>query len=197
MVLQELREAEVEDLDDAVLRDHHVLGLQVPVDDPGGVRLGEPVGDLAGDVEQTPGRKRAGPQDLPQRLPVDELHRDEDRGVGGPDVVDRDDVVVIQSGGRARLLLEALVPVGIGGKLRRKHLDRDLAPQPRVPRAIDLAHPSGAERREDLVWAKFLSRNERHGVPAVDCMSSDSHASGGRRSRNGGAYDAPPEKEAS
>ena len=128
LVLQELREAEVEDLDDAVLRDHDVLGLQVPVDDPGGVRLGEPVGDLAGDVEQAPRRQRPGLQDFPQGLPLDELHRDEDRGVGGSDVVDRDDVGVIQAGGGARLLLEPLAPVGIGCKLRREHLDRDLAP---------------------------------------------------------------------
>ena len=31
-----------------------------------------------------------------------------------------------------------------------KHLDRDLSAKARIPRAIDLAHPAGAQRREDL-----------------------------------------------
>ena len=35
--------------------------------------------------------------------------------------------------------------------MRRQHLDRDVAPQARVPGAINLAHASRAYRREDLV----------------------------------------------
>ncbi len=127
--LQELRQAEVEDLDDAVLRDHDVFGLQVAVDDPGGVRLGEPVGDLVRDVEQPLGRQRTALHHFPQGLPVHQLHRDVDRRVRGPDLVDRDDVVVVQGRGRARLLLEPVAPVGVGRKLGRKDLDRDLAAQ--------------------------------------------------------------------
>ena len=42
-------------------------------------------------------------------------------------------------------------PVGVGGERRGQHLDRDLAAEPRVARAVDLAHPAGAERRDDLV----------------------------------------------
>ena len=33
----------------------------------------------------------------------------------------------------------------------RQHLDRDFAPQPRVPRPVDLPHPARAQRRDDLV----------------------------------------------
>jgi len=44
----ELGEAEVEDLDEAVPGHHDVLGLEIPVDDPRGVGLGEAVGDLRG-----------------------------------------------------------------------------------------------------------------------------------------------------
>src|SRR6185369_4915972 len=89
-------------------------------------------------------------EDLAERLPVHELHRDEDRVAGGPDLVDRDDVRVVERGRRARLLLEALPAVRVGGELRREDLDRDLASEPRVARAVDLAHSSRAERREDL-----------------------------------------------
>ena len=42
-----LGKAEIEDLDDAVRRQDHVLGLQVPVDDASRVRGGQAVGDLA------------------------------------------------------------------------------------------------------------------------------------------------------
>ena len=43
---------------------------------------------------------------------------------------------------------------GVGGELGREDLDRDLAAQALVARAVDLAHASGPERREDLVRAK-------------------------------------------
>ena len=41
--------------------------------------------------------------------------------------------------------LEAGEPVGVGGERRRQDLDRDLALQLRVGRAIDLAHAAGAD----------------------------------------------------
>jgi hypothetical protein len=40
----------------------------------------------------------------------------------------------------------------------------DVAAQPRVPRAVDLAHPSGAERRQNLVRTKAGSGNRPHSV---------------------------------
>ena len=49
---QHLGQAEVEDLQHAVRRDHQVLGLQVAVDDAGAVRLGQAVGELRAEVEQ-------------------------------------------------------------------------------------------------------------------------------------------------
>ena len=44
----------------------------------------------------------------------------------------------------------------------RQDLDRDLAPGPSVPRAIQIAHAAGAERRDDLVGAKVGSKTQRH-----------------------------------
>ena len=54
--LDELGQAEVQDLDEPVLGDHHVLGLQVPVHDARLVRLGQAVGDLRRRVEELPRR---------------------------------------------------------------------------------------------------------------------------------------------
>ncbi len=70
------RQAEVEDLGPALGRDHHVLRLEVAVDDALGVGGGEAVGDLARERERVPDRQRARGEDLAQRLPLDPLHRD-------------------------------------------------------------------------------------------------------------------------
>ena len=51
---------------------------------------------------------------------------------------------------QARLALEAGHSTGVAGKGRRQDLDRDFAPQSSVSRPIDLSHPAGAQRPEDL-----------------------------------------------
>ena len=143
--LGQLGQAEVEDLDVAVLRDHQVLGLQVPVDDAGGVGLGQALGGLDGDIEQPLGRQRlAGGDELAQGLSLDQLHGDVEGAVGLADVVDGQDVGMIQGRGRAGLLLEALAAIGIRRDGGGQDLDRDLAPELRVPRPVDLAHPARA-----------------------------------------------------
>jgi len=48
--------------------------------------------------------------------------------------------------------------------MRRQDLDRDLPPETRVPRPVHLAHPSGAQRREDLVGTEATARRDRHRV---------------------------------
>ena len=55
------------------------------------------------------------------------------------------DVRVIQRREHLRLALEPREPVRIGRERLGQHLDRDVAVQPRVARAIDLAHPAGAD----------------------------------------------------
>ena len=67
------------------------------------------------------------------------------------DVVERADVRMVERRDRPRLALEALADCGFGGELRRQHLDRDVAIEPRVAGAIHLAHAAGAEQRDDLV----------------------------------------------
>jgi hypothetical protein len=159
--LSQLRQPEVEDLDVAVLRDHEVLGLQIPVHDPGRMCLGEPLGGLRGDVEKPLRRERfARSQELAEGLPFHELHRDVGRPVGFADVVDGQDVGVVQSRGRARLLLEALAALGMAGHGGRQHLDRDVAAEPGVGRAIDLSHPAGADRGGDAVLGEAAADHD-------------------------------------
>jgi hypothetical protein len=58
---------------------------------------------------------------------------------------------MIQRGDRAGFLLEATEAIGVGGKRRGQDFDGDVAAEARVPRAIDLAHASGANCGDDLV----------------------------------------------
>ena len=58
---------------------------------------------------------------------------------------------MVERRGRTRFLLEAAQPIGIGTERRRQHLDRHLAPEPWIARAIDLPHPARAEGGLDLV----------------------------------------------
>ena len=73
-----------------------------------------------------------GRDELAQGLSLDELHGDVDGPVGLTDVVDRQDVRVVQGGGRAGLLLESLPAIGVGGHGLGQDLDRRLAPELRV-----------------------------------------------------------------
>jgi hypothetical protein len=57
-------------------------------------------------------RQRAAAQQLPQRLPLEQLHHDVRAAEVVADVVDRADVGVVERGGDARLALEPLERLG-------------------------------------------------------------------------------------
>jgi hypothetical protein len=57
--------------------------------------------------------------------------------------VDRGDVRVAERRQQLRFPPEACEPLGIGGDRLRQELERDVAPEPRVLRAPDLAHAAG------------------------------------------------------
>ena len=74
---------------------------------------------------------------------------------------------MVQDPGGAGLLLEPPQPVRISREGSGKHLDRHVAPQPRVLRAIHLSHAPRAERREDLVGPEPCPGQERHREDSV------------------------------
>ncbi len=160
--LGQFGEAEVQDLHVAVLRHDQVLGLQVPVHDSRRVRRREALGDLSADIERAPNRQRPGGQEVPHRPALDELHGDPDGAVGLADVVDRHDVGVRERRSGPRLVLEPRPPARVPRRFGREDLQGDVAPEPRVLCPVDLSHPPGAERREDLVEPQTRSHGERH-----------------------------------
>ena len=147
--LDQLAQTEVEDLHAAITGHEDVLRLQVPMDDAFLVRRRE-----------IRGRSGFRSRSFARRQPSAGEFLRSVRPRAAPErrralrscfhVEDRRDVGMIQYPA-ARLLLEAAQAIGVGGKGRRQNFDGDVAAQARVPRTPDLAHPAGADRREDLV----------------------------------------------
>ena len=159
------REAEVHhpgaDVTRLVARRHDVLGLDVAVDDASGVAVVERVGDLRPHVEDVAEAERALAEELPQVRGSEHRHDEEERSLVPPEVVDRNDGRVVHLRDDLGLPLEALF-----GVLRevpgRDQLDRDVAVQDRVLRAIDDAHPTAPKLGEDLVAVGELRSDHRH-----------------------------------
>ena len=59
-----------------------------------------------------------------------------------------------------RLALEAREPIGVRGEGLGQQLQRDLAPELRVGRAVDLAHAAGADCGGDAVVRERVARRE-------------------------------------
>ena len=133
------------------------------MDDSGIVRRGEPVGGLSRDPEERSDRKWTRDQPLAQGFAIDQFHGEV--GLSSfalADVVDRDDVRMVERGGRTGLRLKPDQPFAVLRKRFGQDLDGDDTSEPRVFRPVDLAHPAGAEGRQDLVRAEPRSRRKRH-----------------------------------
>ena len=142
--LLQFREAEVEHLDAAVGSDLDVGRFQIAVDDPAIVRRPQRRGDLRRDGKSFVDRHRRAAQAFRQRLAVDQLHDQ----VVGADVVERADVRMVQRGDRPRFAREPIA------ELFGRDLDRDVASEPRIARAIHLAHAARTNALDNLVRAQ-------------------------------------------
>ena len=107
----------------------------------GSERIGERRGNLDDPLHREPPFR----DDPIERLPFDELHRQEMDAVRFLDGVHGDDAGMVKSGERLRLAAEALEPVRARGHLGRQHLERNVAPELGVGGAVHLAH--AARRR--------------------------------------------------
>jgi hypothetical protein len=142
----DLGDAEVGHLDPPVLEQHHIGGLDVPVDHPGPVGCLEPCQHVASDLDDLLLGQDLAPVDHRlQGLTAQPLHGDVRSTRDLPDPVDRDDVRVVQ-GGRCPRLLEEPAPhhVGLVGVLLEEpgveELQRDDALQLRLVGPIDDPH---------------------------------------------------------
>ena len=155
------------------------------MNDAGAVRLGQRRYDLHGDVDRGREAHRGAGRVRPERHAVDEFVGDEVRARGLADVENRDDVGVIErrrGPGFAHEARQAIV-VRIDGA--GQDLQRDAAVETRVLREIHLAHPTLAERREDLVVPESGTLVQTHVVRATRCNCRGSTAP--RPLRRGGS----------
>jgi hypothetical protein len=98
VVVAAVDEAEVHDADAAVGADHDVVGLEVAVDEAGGVGGRDAAGGVEEDVEELGPAAGFGAGPRVEGLAGDELHGDPDAVAVGADVVDRHDVGVGEPG---------------------------------------------------------------------------------------------------
>ncbi len=146
----QLRQAEIDDLG-AVHVQENIRRLDIAMHDAGPMRGIECVGQRDCNVDARHGIERA-VTSVAQRLAVQQLHHEERVTVRRlTDVVYGADVRMLQRRDCLRLALKTLASLRGLDQLRRQHLERDIAPEPCVPRAIDLTHTAGTNGSEDLV----------------------------------------------
>ena len=91
---------------------------------------------------------------IAKRLTVDQLEDQRAHAHRLLDAIDGADVRIVQGRQRSRFSFEASQSIGIAGKRRRQHLDRDVASQPGIACAIDVANSPGSKDRDELVVAE-------------------------------------------
>jgi hypothetical protein len=176
----QLREAEVEHLRVTRGRDDDVLGLQVAVSDSDCVGCRHRVGDLSHHLERAAEVERTSCDPVPQRLAVDELHRDEMDGLAvdgvASDLVNGHEVRMIQRRRSLCLLDEAREAIPARGDLGRQDLDRDAALERRIEGAVDGTHSTLSEKGDDSIAAEITPGQvaEGHWFGGDDTRASSS-----------------------
>ena len=144
--------AEVHDLDGAVLQHHHIVGLDIPVDDAPSVGVFQTLGDLHCEMQGLlPVQNALLFHVLFQGNAVDQLHNDEVGIVRGRNVVHLHDVGVAQHGNCLTLRTEAAAELLVPGKFIFQYFDRNQPVQPMAASFIYNGHAAGSDDLKDLV----------------------------------------------
>src|SRR3981081_2204091 len=100
-----------------------------------------------------------------QRLPLDQFHSEKVDAVGFFNRVQDYNIEMVKCGDRTSLALEPGQSFGIAGNIRRQELERHVAPQLHIGRAIHLTHSAHANCGVDPVMRKCTSdQNQPPGV---------------------------------
>ena len=108
-----------------------------------------------------------------ERVALYQLHHEPAHTVALLEAVDLRDVGMIQRREGLGLALESRQALGVGGEGRRKDLDRDVAVEPPVVRAVDFSHAASTQWRDDFVRTQATARRQRHGFGSA-LVSADS-----------------------
>ena len=160
----QLGETEVQHLDAALARHHHVRRFQIAVHHALLVRGDQGVGQRDRQVEHLRQRQSAGRDERGEIATVDQLHRQKARARHVLDGVQGDDVRMIERRDRLGFALEAGQAIRRRGHVLGQHLEGDVAAETRVARAVHLAHPARTERGDDLVDTETGAGRKTHYV---------------------------------
>jgi len=150
--------------------EHHVLRLQIAVDDVLGVCSGERIGDLQVQVDHLGGRQLAAAalDALGQRLALEVLHDNVGSTVGLLAVVgDLDQAGVLDPVDGAGFIEEAGDELGIAGVLAVQDLDGDAALDGLVDRLVDRTHPTFTDTAYNAVGADHRGQITHCGQYAI------------------------------
>lgn len=151
-LVHHLGNAEVHHLHRAVFQHHHIVGLDVPVDNAPAVGVLQARGDLTGEVERLlPVESTLHFHILLQRDAVDELHDNVIGIVGGGDVKHLDNVGMAEHGNSLSLRLEAAEELLILGKFVLQNLHCHKTVQAVAAGLIHHRHASGADDLQELI----------------------------------------------
>jgi len=151
---REFRQAEVENFDEAIFRNHEVARFQVAVSDACFVRLCEALRNLRGDFDCFAQGQGSGEKQFAESVSLHQFHRDVVGGAVLPEFVDRDDIGMVEGRRGTRFSLEALQPIRVSGECRGKNFNGEIAAEASIPCAVDFAHAASAQQRFDLVGAQ-------------------------------------------
>ena len=160
-----LREAEIQDLDDAAIHQEEIGGLDVAMENAGAVRRIERIGDLDAEVDRLMDLDRPMRQQLAQGLPLEQLHHEVRSALVLADVVDRADIRVVQRGSGACFGAKPLEGAGVH-QIVRDELEGDGPAQANVFARVDDTHPPGAQLGGDAVVTNRASEHRSWGTAA-------------------------------
>src|SRR5262249_45288060 len=160
-LLGQFGETEIQHLHQAFFRNHHVGRLEVAVNDSRLVRRRQRVRHLRRVLQGLGYRQSFDADQFMQRLPRDVFHSDEVYSAAihyrHINVVDRDDIRVVQGGGRPSLLHKTPPSVRIGQFFGGQDFESHHAIQAGVERSIDHSHPPLANPGYDLIVGNGLT----------------------------------------
>ena len=128
-----------------------------------GVRGLERVGDLDGQIQQPLRSERLALDHVLQRGAFQQLHDDEGLAFVLADLVDGADVRVIQGCGRPRLTPKPVEGALVPRRLAWQELERDVAIEDGVLRAIDDAHAAASQLLDDAIVRHGTTDHEGSG----------------------------------
>src|SRR5579863_2396592 len=119
------------------------------------MRLLQGLRDFYSNLQNLIKRKRALLQALGDSLAFEILHDQEVGAVLSANVVERADIGMLERGNSFGFALHPLFQLRVRGQVRGQNFDGNSAVEAGVPRPIDLAHTTHAERGDDFIRTEF------------------------------------------